>query len=89
MTGVRPALFGQLLVPFGPASERSDLTHPLDAVDHVGVNVPHSAANLGAQAFYARVGEERADRHGNEERRQRRGRLARRRWSKRIAARRV
>ena len=70
ITGVVPALFGKLLVAGVAAPEGGDLPHPLDAVHHVGVNVAHPPANLVAQSFDARVGEERADSDQREERRQ-------------------
>ena len=55
------------MVSIGPASECGDLPHPLDAVDHEGVNVPHTASNLVAKTFDARVGEEWADSHRHQE----------------------
>ncbi len=73
MSGIVPALLGQLLIPVVPSPERRDLPHPLDAVYHVGVNVPHAAANLIAEPLDARVGEIRADGNCNEERRQHNG----------------
>ena len=68
-----PTLVGKLIVPVVPASERGNLPHPLDAVNHEGVDVPHSPSYLVAQTLDASIGEVRTHGHCHQERRQHRG----------------
>ncbi|MYF79464.1 MAG: hypothetical protein F4180_06295 [Chloroflexi bacterium] len=65
MPGIVPTLFGQLIVSVSATPKCRDFSHPLNAVHHVGVNIPHPAANFIAKTLSPFIGKVRAYRHRN------------------------